>query len=67
VYRLPGNSKVAVFVDGPAHDAGPVSARDQEAEERLIDVGWDVIRFRYDQDWTEVVHANRSVFGPGAR
>jgi superfamily II DNA/RNA helicase len=64
VYRLPGAS-VAVFVDGPAHDAGPVSLRDAEAEERLANAGWHVIRFRYDQDWSEVVRANRSVFGPG--
>jgi very-short-patch-repair endonuclease len=67
VYRPPGNAAVAVFVDGPAHDAIPVSLRDAEAEERLIDAGWHVIRFRHDQDWSEVVRANRSVFGPGTR
>ncbi|MEV0403001.1 DEAD/DEAH box helicase [Actinoallomurus sp. NPDC050550] len=67
VYRPPGNAAVAVFVDGPAHDAIPVSLRDAEAEERLIDAGWHVIRFRHDQDWSEVVRANRSIFGPGTR
>ncbi|MEV5704496.1 DEAD/DEAH box helicase [Actinoallomurus sp. NPDC052274] len=63
VYRLPG-AKVAVFVDGPAH-TGPVAARDAEAEERLIDAGWHVIRFRHDDDWLRVVQENRSIFGPG--
>ncbi|GLY82300.1 DEAD/DEAH box helicase [Actinoallomurus iriomotensis] len=67
VYRPPGHAPIAVFVDGPAHDSIPVSLRDAEAEERLLDAGWHVIRFRHDQDWSEVVHGNRSVFGPGTR
>src|SRR5690606_24699529 len=65
VYRLPGQAQVAVFVDGPAHDDEHVSTRDEEAEERLIDAGWHVIRFRHDGDWQATVAANRSIFGPG--
>ncbi|XRQ09279.1 DEAD/DEAH box helicase [Actinomadura welshii] len=65
VYRLPGQAKVAVFVDGPAHDDEHVSTRDEDAEERLIDTGWHVIRFGHNGDWHATVSANRSVFGPG--
>jgi very-short-patch-repair endonuclease len=56
---------VAVFVDGPHHDAAAIKERDARAEERLFDLGWLVIRFRYDEDWEQIVKANRSVFGPG--
>ncbi len=65
VYRLPGQAKVAVFVDGPAHNSEHVSTRDEEAEERLINTGWWVIRFRYNGDWHATVSAHRSIFGPG--
>ncbi|MFG2410156.1 DEAD/DEAH box helicase [Streptomyces goshikiensis] len=64
VYRLK-NGPVAVFVDGPHHDDAHQATRDEEAEERLYDVGWDVIRFRYDDDWAEIVARHPGVFGPG--
>ncbi|MET9555280.1 DEAD/DEAH box helicase [Streptomyces sp. NPDC006645] len=65
VYRLK-SGPVAVFVDGPHHDDAHRAIRDEEAEERLYDVGWDVIRFRYDDDWAEVVARHPSVFGTGS-
>jgi ATP-dependent helicase YprA (DUF1998 family) len=63
-YRLPGGP-VAVFVDGPAHDGAAAAERDADAAERLEDLGWYVVRFRYDDDWPTVIAANRSVFGEG--
>ena len=63
-YRLPGGP-VAVFVDGPVHDGTAAAERDASAAERLEDLGWYVIRFRYDDDWPSIVAANRSVFGEG--
>ncbi|WDZ88926.1 protein kinase [Nocardiopsis sp. HUAS JQ3] len=66
VYRLPG-VQIAVFVDGPVHDHARVSERDAEAEERLDDAGWEVVRFRYDADWTTLLSAYPSWFGPGSR
>ncbi|WP_134661943.1 MULTISPECIES: protein kinase [unclassified Amycolatopsis] len=62
VYRLPG-APVAVFIDGPVHDDSEIAQRDADAAERLYDKGWDVVRFRYDDDWTAVVEQHRSVFG----
>jgi len=52
-----------VFVDGPVHDGVYRRERDAAAEERLIDLGWSVIRIRYDEDWEAVVARHRSVFG----
>ncbi|MEV0328203.1 protein kinase [Micromonospora echinospora] len=65
VYRLPG-AQVAVFVDGPVHAYETVAQRDRDAEERLRDAGWDVIRFPHDADWTAIVDDHRYCFGDAA-
>ncbi|MCX4390537.1 protein kinase [Micromonospora peucetia] len=62
VYRLPG-ATVAVFVDGPVHKHEAIAHRDREAEERLRDAGWEVIRFPHDADWVAIVDQNRYCFG----
>jgi ATP-dependent helicase YprA (DUF1998 family)/very-short-patch-repair endonuclease len=64
VYYLPSAS-VAVFVDGPHHDMADIAMRDVQAEYRLEDLGWLVVRFRYDEAWDEVVRRYPNVFGPG--
>ncbi|MGI8631830.1 MAG: Zn-binding domain-containing protein, partial [Solirubrobacterales bacterium] len=66
VYDL-AQGPVAVFVDGPVHDSAAQVQRDVRAEERLIDLGWAVVRVRYDDDWSTVVARFPSVFGPGLR
>ena len=64
VYRLPGNP-VAVFVDGPHHDQLHHQARDADAEERLSDAGWTVVRVRHNEDWPAVATRHSWLFGPG--
>src|SRR5690606_23137086 len=66
VYRLP-SATVAVFVDGPVHDDARVAERDAEAEDRLIDAGWAVVRVPYGADWAEIVSRYEAYFGPGSR
>ncbi|WP_017557091.1 protein kinase domain-containing protein [Nocardiopsis baichengensis] len=66
VYRL-RNVPVAVFVDGPVHDAPRIAERDAEAEDRLLDAGWEVVRFRYDGDWERTIREFEDYFGPGTR
>lgn len=66
VYRLPG-VQVAVFVDGPVHEDPHVAQRDGEAEERLDDAGWEVVRIAHDADWKTAVDRHEYVFGPGSR
>jgi serine/threonine protein kinase/superfamily II DNA/RNA helicase len=63
IYRLPGVN-VAVFVDGPVHDHAVVAERDAEAEERLLDHGWDVVRFPHDADWGRIAEKYPRYFGP---
>uniref|UniRef100_UPI0033C96D75 protein kinase domain-containing protein n=1 Tax=Micromonospora sp. NPDC007271 TaxID=3154587 RepID=UPI0033C96D75 len=65
VYRLPG-VPVAVFVDGPVHDHETVAQRDRDAEERLHDAGWEVIRFPHDADWAAIVAKHQDCFGTSA-
>lgn len=62
VYFLPGGN-VAVFIDGPVHDHAAIAERDGQAEERLFDLGWDVVRIRYGDDWNEVVRKYPRYFG----
>lgn len=62
VYDLP-SGPVAVFVDGPVHDHAAQAERDAGAEERLIDIGWSVVRVRHDDDWATVAAKFQSVFG----
>ena len=62
-YRLDSGIAVAVFIDGPVHDAESVAERDAAAEERLYDAGWEVVRFRYDDDWDAVAGGHEWVFG----
>ncbi|WP_221322818.1 protein kinase [Actinoplanes sp. L3-i22] len=65
VYLLPGAS-VAVFVDGPMHKHAAVAERDADAQERLYDLGWEVVRFPHDGDWTAIVKEHSTYFGHGA-
>jgi hypothetical protein len=64
VYDLP-TGPVAVFVDGPVHDTATQAERDAAAEDRLIDHGWMVVRFRHDTEWVTVAGRHPSVFGTG--
>ncbi|MGW0797126.1 protein kinase domain-containing protein [Streptomyces sp. NPDC002692] len=63
VYRLPG-ANVAVFVDGPGTEA--TALRDEDAEERLLDARWDIVRFAQDADWHAIAAANTRYFGSPA-
>ncbi|PSR66845.1 DEAD/DEAH box helicase [Nocardia sp. MDA0666] len=63
-YRLPGVN-VAIFVDGPVHEHAEVAERDHAAENRLLDQGWDVVRFPHDGDWIAIISEFQRYFGPG--
>jgi very-short-patch-repair endonuclease len=62
-----GFGPIAVFVDGPHHDHSDIALRDEEAEERLKDFGWEVVRIRYDDDWSKKVAEYPQVFGEPRR
>src|SRR5699024_12301899 len=66
VYRRPG-ARAAVFGGGPVHKDPHVAQRDVEAEERLEDAGWEVVRISHDEDLAIAVGRHEYVFGPGSR
>jgi ATP-dependent helicase YprA (DUF1998 family)/very-short-patch-repair endonuclease len=65
-YRSP-QADVAVFVDGPVHNDRHIAEKDDAARDKLENVGWLVLRFRYDNraGWATTIAENRGVFGPG--
>jgi hypothetical protein len=60
VYRL-RHVNLAVFVDHP--DTPMTALRDADAEERLLDANWDVIRFPHDGDWAAIAGRHPRYFG----
>jgi superfamily II DNA/RNA helicase len=65
VYEIAGNP-VAVFVDGPHHDAEHQQVRDGAAAERLENEGWTVVRVGYEQqEWSDVTARFEWIFGKG--
>jgi len=54
---------VAVFIDGPHHDQPGQQQEDRSVDARLEDLGWTVIRLRYDEDWRAVLDQHAYVFG----
>ncbi|MDQ1029726.1 serine/threonine protein kinase/superfamily II DNA/RNA helicase [Streptomyces umbrinus] len=63
VYRLPGVN-VAVFVDSQTKEQD--AFRDEDAEERLFNARWDVVRFPEGADWEAIATANVHYFGSPA-
>lgn len=61
--------QVSIFIDGPVHDEDHVAAKDQRARENLIDLGYSVLVFRYDEqgEWDALMDAFPSTFGPRTR
>lgn len=57
---------LAVFIDGPHHEQPGQSAKDAEANRKLEDLGFIVVRFPKEQDqWPAIFKANADLFGPG--
>lgn len=64
IFRSTGEA-IAIFIDGPVHDNESTAQKDEEAEDRLLDAGWTIIRFRYDEDWDAKFRDYADVFGKG--
>jgi very-short-patch-repair endonuclease len=57
------DDKVAVFIDGPHHDAADQKDKDRLQQNALDDHGYTVIRFHHAADWEVVVRKLPSIFG----
>ena len=55
--------KTVIFIDGPHHDEEQQKEKDHDQEDDLEDVGYLVIRFRYDQEWKPIFSKFPDVFG----
>lgn len=57
---------LAVFIDGPHHDTDSQKSKDAEANRKLEDLGFIVVRFPKEQDqWPAIFAANADLFGAG--
>jgi ATP-dependent helicase YprA (DUF1998 family)/very-short-patch-repair endonuclease len=53
----------AIYIDGPPHDE-PDQIRDDEAiTQRLMEMGYIVIRFHHKEDWGEIFRRHPDIFG----
>ena len=55
---------VAIYIDGPVHDQPDICDEDAAVTKRLLAKGYQVIRFRYDEDWEAKLREHPSIFGP---
>jgi len=54
---------VVVYIDGPVHDYSDREERDNKQTECMEDLGYTVIRFGHEDDWTDIISKYPSIFG----
>ena len=54
-----------VYVDGPHHDWPDRARRDTGQSAAMRDLGYQVIRFGYRDNWQQIAATHPAVFGPG--
>jgi very-short-patch-repair endonuclease len=62
-YYAEGN--VCIYVDGSHHEFADRAVRDEAANARLRDAGYEVIRFGLRNNWEDLVKTHNWVFGEG--
>jgi very-short-patch-repair endonuclease len=60
-------SHVVVYIDGPYHLYPNRALRDADADDRLWAQGWTVVRFKANDDWSELIARHIGTFGKAAR
>ncbi len=58
-----GDSRAAIYVDGPPHDYPDRQARDTAQTEKMEDAGHTVVRFKHTDNWQDVIAQFPSIFG----
>ena len=53
----------AIYIDGPAHDYPERQQRDQEQTLCMVDKGYEIIRFGYEENWVDIVNKHFYIFG----
>jgi hypothetical protein len=53
----------AIYIDGPVHDAPDQIREDETITERLMEMGYIVIRFHHKGDWQAIFRRHPDIFG----
>jgi len=59
--------RVVIFIDGPPHDSAKQKEEDEENDDKLLDAGFDPIRFHHAADWEAILTQRADVFGTPLR
>ena len=72
-YRIPAyatqpdfyyrEAHAAIYIDGPPHDSPNQIREDDTTTETLIGMGYIVIRFHHEDDWSAIFRRHADVFG----
>ena len=64
-FDRPDLKGIAVFVDGPHHDAQAQKEQDSRERRKLEDMGYRVIVIRYDKPLLDQIRTHADIFGRG--
>jgi ATP-dependent helicase YprA (DUF1998 family)/very-short-patch-repair endonuclease len=53
----------AIYIDGPIHDEPDQIREDEAITQRLMEMGYIVIRFHHKADWKDIVRRHPDIFG----
>jgi very-short-patch-repair endonuclease len=53
----------AIYIDGPIHDEPDQIHEDEAITQRLMEMGYIVIRFHHKADWKDIVRRHPDIFG----
>lgn len=57
----------AIYIDGPPHDEAGQLREDESITQRLMEMGYIVIRFHHKADWNEIFRLHPDVFGTSSQ
>jgi very-short-patch-repair endonuclease len=58
-----GEHHAAIYIDGPIHDAPDQLRADEAITQRLMEMGYIVIRFHHQANWPDIVRRHPDIFG----
>lgn len=61
-----GEHNAAIYVDGPPHDEPDQLREDEAITQRLMNMGYIVIRFHHKADWEAIFRRHPDIFGVSA-
>ena len=53
----------AIFIDGPVHDTPDQIKADEDTNNKLLDMGYVVVRFHHKANWHDIFRGHPDIFG----